>query len=450
MNNPPPPPDRSREIVWTPIASLRAYGRNARTHSDKQLRMLAASIRQFGFTSPVLADESGMILAGHGRVKAAKLLGLETVPTLRIDRLSAAEKRAYILADNRIAERAGWDRDLLKIELEELVTGDLDFNLELTGFETAEIDVLLDGETRDEADVMPAVQPDEPAVTRPGDLWLLGRHRLLCADATKAESYQALLIEERAQMVFTDPPYNVKIDGHVSGLGRIRHEEFVMASGEMNRAQFTAFLATAFRHMAASSQDGAIHFICMDWRHLGEVLEAGKDAYAELKNLIVWAKTNAGMGSFYRSQHELVLAFKNGAAPHINNFGLGESGRYRSNLWTYAGANSFGAGRDDDLAMHPTVKPVALVADAIRDCSKRNGVILDPFAGSGTTVIAAERTGRMARALELDPHYCDVVARRWQDWSGEPARHAASNLTFKEAEAERTVPASNGDNHDGS
>lgn len=450
MNRPPPHPDHSREVVWTPIASLRPYERNARTHSDKQLRMLAASIRRFGFTSPVLVDETGMVLAGHGRVEAAKLLAMDTVPTLRVDRLSTAEKRAYVLADNRIAERAGWDRELLRVEFEELLTQDLDFNLELTGFETAEIDLLLDAEARDEAEDVPPVEKDDPAVTQSGDVWLLGRHRLLCADATKSESYLSLLGEERAQMVFTDPPYNVPIDGHVSGLGRVRHREFTMASGEMSSTQFTQFLTMACRQMAASSQDGAIHFICMDWRHLAEVLEAGKDAYTELKNLIAWVKTNAGMGSFYRGQHELVLVFKSGTAPHINNFGLGESGRYRSNVWTYAGANSFKPGRDDELAMHPTVKPVALVADAIRDCSKRNGVILDPFAGSGTTVIAAEKTGRIARVLELDPHYCDVILRRWRDWSGEPVRHAASNLTFEEAEASRAVPASNGDNHDGS
>ena len=448
MNAHPSSPKSSNEIVWLPIENMRPYERNARTHSDKQLRMLAASIRQFGFTSPVLVDETGMILAGHGRVEAAKLLGLETAPTLRIEGLSAAEKRAYILADNRIAERAGWDRDLLRVEFEDLVAQDLSFNVELSGFETAEIDLILDDHKRDDADEVPPARTDGPAVTRAGDLWRLGRHRLLCADATKAESYQALLNEERAQMVFTDPPYNVPIEGHVSGLGQVQHREFAMASGEMSAAQFTTFLATAFRHMADFTQDGAIHFICMDWRHLGEVLEAGKEAYAELKNLIVWAKTNAGMGSFYRSQHELVLAFKNGAAPHINNFGLGENGRYRSNVWTYAGANSFKPGRHDELAMHPTVKPVELVADAIRDCSKRNGVILDPFAGSGTTVIAAEKTGRIARALELDPHYCDVIVRRWQDWSGEPARHGASNQTFEEAGAARAVPASNGDNHD--
>ena len=231
-------------------------------------------------------------------------------------------------------------------------------------------------------------------------------------------------------MVFTDPPYNVPIDGHVCGLGRVRHGEFVMASGEMDEEQFTSFLTTVLRNLAAHSQDGSVHYVCMDWRHMGELLAAGRAAYTELKNLCVWNKDNGGMGSFYRSKHELVFAFKNGTAPHINNFELGQNGRYRTNVWDYPGANSLKAERMEELRMHPTVKPLALVADAIRDCSHRGGLILDPFVGSGTTLMAAERTGREACVLELDPRYIDTIIQRWQAAGGEDAVHADSGETF--------------------
>ena len=278
-----------------------------------------------------------------------------------------------------------------------------------------------------------------PPITRPGDCWLIGDHRLICGDSTDPDTYARLLEGAEAQMIFTDPPYNVPIEGHVSGLGKVKHREFAMASGEMPEAEFTTFLATVFRNLAGHSVEGAIHFICMDWRHLGEVLAAGKSAYSELKNLCVWAKTNGGMGSLYRSQHELVFVFKAGTAPHINNVELGKHGRYRTNIWSYAGINSFGKDRDADLALHPTVKPVALVADAILDCSKRRGIVLDAFAGSGTTLIAAEKTGRRGYGIELDPHYCDVIIRRLAAAANVEATHAATGRLFAEIEQERTA-----------
>jgi len=418
-----------------PIDKLRPYERNARTHSRRQIKKIAASIERFGFVNPVLIDQNDMIIAGHGRVAAAKLLGWLEVPTLRIEHLSETEKRAYILADNRLAEEAGWDREMLAIELQGLI--DIDFTVELAGFDTAEIDRVLDDRAeadspeRNIEDEVPPLPASGSAVTRPGDLWELGSHRLLCGDATLADSYGRLLGDDRAAMIFTDPPYNVAITGHVSGLGKVRHREFAMASGEMTSDQFRAFLETIFTEMAAHSEDGAIHFICMDWRHMGEILAAGDVAYSELKNLCVWVKSNGGMGTFYRSRHELVFAFKNGTAPHINNFELGQTGRYRTNVWAYAGVNSFGRDRDNDLAMHPTVKPVSLVADAIKDCSRRRNIVLDPFGGSGTTLIAAEKTGRRARVLELDALYCDTIVRRWQQITGKCARHAVSGLTFE-------------------
>jgi DNA modification methylase len=432
-------------VKQLPPGSLKPYDRNARTHSAKQIAQISASITAFGFNNPVLIDKDGGIIAGHGRVEAAKVLLLETVPCVRLDHLDDAQKRAYILADNKLAEKAGWDPEILKIELQHLSSLDLDFEVTVTGFEMAEIDVLL-------SDAVPEADPaDEvheftpgPAVTRLGDIWQIGRHRLICGDSTKPETYERLLDGDKAQMVFTDPPYNVKIDGHVSGLGGVKHREFAMASGEMTTSEFATFLADVFTNLAAHAIDGAIHFICMDWRHMSEVLAAAAPIYSEFKNLCVWSKTNGGMGSLYRSQHELVFVYKSGRAPHINNVELGKHGRYRTNVWSYAGANTFSRTRDDDLEMHPTVKPVALVADAILDCSKRNGIVLDAFGGSGTTLVAAERTGRRGYAIELDPTYCDVIVRRIEKASDCEAVHVETGKRFSEIAAERAVQMSSG------
>jgi DNA modification methylase len=434
--------DSFLKVEMLPLEALRLYAGNARTHSKKQIRQIARSIEQFGFCNPVLIDGNGQIIAGHGRVAAAKLLGLSKIPTVRLPHLSEAQKRAYILADNRLAEKAGWDREILAIELQALI--DLDFEVELTGFESAEIDLCLEeakeasGEACGPEDVIPAYAHAQ-AISRPGDLWVLGTHLLLCGDARSPEAYGQLLGETKAAFVFTDPPYNVPIDGHVCGLGRIRHRSFAMGCGEMSSPEFAGFLTTIFRMLAAHSTDGSVHQICMDWRHMAEMLEAGDAVYSELKNLCIWNKSNAGMGSFYRSKHELVFVWKSGTAPHINTFELGQYGRHRSNVWDYAGISSLSPGRLDELAMHPTVKPVALVADAIKDCSRRNDLVLDPFAGSGTVLIAAERTGRRARAIEIDPHYIDVAVRRWQAYTGKAAVLSATGQTFEEA-AERDAP----------
>lgn len=408
-------------VELLPLDRLRPYVRNARTHSKAQIRQIARSIERFGFTNPVLISDEDEIIAGQGRVEAAKLLGRATVPALRLSHLGPAERRAYVLADNKLALNAGWDREILAAELQGLV--DLGFEVEFIGFQLAEVDLILDAAF--EAD--PAARPDRddapvpPAaagVTRPGDLWTLGRHRLICADAREAASYMRLMAGESADLVFTDPPYNVPITGHVCGLGRTRHREFAMGSGELTHAAFTDFLARTLGHAAGHSRNGAIAFVCMDWRHIGELLAAGAAVFSELKNLCVWNKTNAGMGTFYRSKHELVFVYKVGTGPHLNTFGLGDTGRYRTNVWDYAGVNTFKAERREELALHPTVKPVALVADAIRDCSRRGASVLDPFGGSGTTLIAAERTGRRARLIEVDPGYCDTILARYQAATG--------------------------------
>lgn len=430
----------TQTIEERPISALRPYAGNARTHSKRQIRQLGESITRFGFTNPVLVADDDAIVAGHGRVLAAQSLGMTHVPTLRLSHLSDAERRAYIIADNKLALNAGWDQELLAIELQALV--DLDFDLELTGFSLAEVDLVLDAasdgdvSSKDEpADTVPPLVTE--AVSRTGDLWECGRHRLLCGDARSAADYNTLLASEVADVVFTDPPYNVPIDGNVCGLGRVRHREFAMGTGEMSEEAFVAFLKETLGATAKCCRDGAIALVCMDWRHMGELLTAGKQVFTEFKNLCVWNKTNGGMGSFYRSKHELVFVFKVGNAPHINNFGLGEAGRYRTNVWDYAGISSLGSNREEELAMHPTVKPVALVADAIQDCSKRSAVVLDCFGGSGTTLIAAEKTGRRARLLEYDPIYCDTIVRRWEHFTGKRATLLATEESFEELEEQR-------------
>ncbi|MEP3438837.1 MAG: DNA methyltransferase [Hoeflea sp.] len=446
-----PPSDDSCLEQTCPIDSLVPYANNARTHSKKQIRQIAESIRRFGFCNPVLIADDNTIIAGHGRVEAAKLIGTAEVPVRKLSHLSRDEVRAYILADNKLAENAGWDRDVLAIEMQGLM--DLDFDIEDLGFSTTEIDLTIGGEisgTTESDRSLDAIEPvgSGTAVTRAGDLWYLGPHRLLCGDARSTEDVARLCDGKPAALLFTDPPYNIAIDGHVSGLGRIKHREFALASGEMDETSFTAFLKESLGAASAQLKDGAIAYVCMDWRHMRELLEAGHAVFDELKNLCVWNKTNGGMGSFYRSKHELVFVFKKGSAQHINNFGLGDTGRHRTNVWDYPGISSLGATRDEELAMHPTVKPVALIADAIRDCSKRGDVVLDVFGGSGSTLIAADQCGRVARLIEIDPLYCDTIISRFERITGEPARLAETGATFAKVAIKRMDAQDSGNGSD--
>lgn len=429
-------------IVRVPIADLEPDARNPRVHSDRQLSQLAKSIKSFGFLWPVMIDGTRRVLAGHGRIEAAKRLGLQEVPTISIHHLSESQRRAFVIADNRLAEQASWDEELLAEQLKELFEVDLDFDLEATGFEVGEIDVLIEGvspnvrPTSDPADDLPESRPID--VTSSGDLWLAGPHRIYCGNSLDSDCYSALMESRRAAMVFTDPPFNVKIDGHATGLGSIHHPNFQMASGEMTPPAFTDFLAQFMQRCAFHSIDGSLHYAFMDWRHISELLAAGEQAYSELKNVCVWVKDNGGMGSLYRSQHELIFVFKSGKEKHSNNVQLGRFGRYRTNVWHYPGVNSFSRSTEEGnlLELHPTVKPVALVADAIMDCTSRRDIVLDPFLGSGTTVVAAERTGRVCYGIELDPRYVDTIIRRWQKLTGQSARHEGSGRTFTELEQE--------------
>ena len=422
------------------ITNLRAYKGNARTHSTKQIKQLAASIAEFGFNNPLLITSDGELIAGHGRLEAAKLAGLEAVPTIVIDDLSPAQRRAYVIADNKLALNAAWDMEMLAIELGELV--DLGC-ADLTGFSTAEIDIVLDDARSSDA------QRTEPApedaqvpiglipVTQKGDLWRLGRHLLLCGDARDPADLRTVTSGEKVDTVFTDPPYNCKIDGHVSGLGKVKNREFAMASGEMSENEFKAFLEETLGNAASCCKDGAIAFVCMDWRGLWPLLAAGRTVFTEHKQLCVWVKSDgAGMGSFFRSHHELVLVFKVGTAPHTNTFGLGETGRYRTNVWDYARVSST---RNGGPGNHPTPKPVAMVADALRDVTRRGEVVLDPFGGVGSTLIAAETCGRSSRLIEYDPLYCDATVKRFEQFTGRKAILTQTDQTF-EAVAETRLP----------
>jgi DNA modification methylase len=427
-------------VTYVPISALKANPRNSRTHSKHQIRQIAESIRQFGFVNPILIDKGNKMIAGHGRRAAAELLGMEQVPTICLEDLTEGQIRAYVIADNKLAENAGWDTSILTIELQHLLNVDAEFDIAVTGFEVPEIDLLLSaGDAKPDADDTFEVEENSSALTQPGDLWKLGKHRILCGSAIEEVSYSALMETKRAAVVFIDGPYNVPIRGNVSGNGAIEHREFAMASGEMSESEFTSFLSSNFKLLTQFSTAGSVHFVCMDWRHMGEVLTAGKQEYDSLLNVCVWAKNVGGMGSLYRSRHEMVFVFQNGKGKHRNNVQLGKFGRNRTNVWEYPSINSSSKSGDEGnlLALHPTVKPVQMVADALLDCSARGELVLDAFLGSGSTLIAAERTGRICYGIELDPLYVDTAIRRWQRHTGDHAIHAVSGKRFDDIAKER-------------
>ncbi|UUR08134.1 site-specific DNA-methyltransferase [Sphingomonas glaciei] len=406
---------RQLAIVYRATSSLQPDPRNARTHPKRQIMQLVQSIEQFGFTNPVLVDEAGVLIAGHGRLRAAKELELREVPTITLEGLSEAEKKALRLADNKIALNAGWDLEILRLELADLGNLDIDFDLGLTGFASGEIDVILKAVNDPDDEIIPAV-PSEPR-TKPGDIWVLGDHRIGCGDGRDREFLSRVIGQGGLiDAAFMDPPYNVKINGHANAKGR--HREFAMASGEMSDAAFRQFLDETLGAAAAVSRAGAVHFVCMDWRHLDDVSAVGSSVYGELLNICVWNKSNAGMGSLYRSKHEMVFVYRLGDAPHANMVELGKHGRNRTNVWDYPSVNSMAGSRREDLALHPTVKPVAMVADAYQDVTKRGDLVFDMFLGSGTSLIAAERCGRRFRGCDIDPAYVDVAVDRWVQTTG--------------------------------
>jgi DNA modification methylase len=425
------------EIGRQPVAGLRPACRNARTHTRKQIRQIADSIERFGFVTPILVDGADRIVAGHGRWKAAQLLGLADVPTMSLEHLGVEERRAYAIADNQLAALAGWDRELLALEIAEIEVAMPELDLTVTGFEIEQIAILRDvaGSKRSKKQADAAAPPSGTAVTCSGDLWALGDHLLLCGDALDGDTYKRLLGSDRADLIVTDPPYNVPIAGHVTG--QRTHREFEMASGEMSREQFQRFLSATCRHLARHSRSGSLHYIFMDWRSIADLVAAGEEHYSELLNVIVWVKPQGGMGSLYRSRHELVALFRNGRRSHTNNVELGVHGRNRTNVWEYPGVSGFGPDRALG-GLHPTVKNLDMIADAIRDASHKGNLVLDPFGGSGTTLIAACRTDRRARIIELDPVYCDLCIRRALA-EGLPVSLVGSGDTFADVADARSV-----------
>lgn len=426
------------QIEYRAVADLVLDSRNPRQHSQSQVNQLADSICEFGFVMPVVVDHGGQVVIGHGRVLAAKQLAMARIPVVAVRHLSAAQLKALRIADNKLAQNSHWDERLLGESLLELQSLDRDFDLSITGFSLPEIDLAI----QKLSDPVIADPDDDVgsetgvAVCRPGDIWDLGPHRIYCGDATTEEAFACLMKEERAHIVFTDPPYNVRIDGHASGKGKVRHRKFAQGAGEFSRDEFVEFLTKTCTQLKAYTVNGSIHFVCMDWKHVEELLTAGRAVYSELKNIVVWAKSNAGMGSLYRSQHELICVFKSGSGPHVNNVKLGKNGRNRTNVWEYASASTQARKGNNVFKLHPTVKPVSLVMDALLDCSNRGHLVLDCFLGSGTTLLAAERTGRICRAIELDPLYVDTAIRQWQNLTGSTAVRASDGKLFCDLEVE--------------
>jgi len=411
------------QIIYIGVDDIKPYKNNPKKHSEKQITQIVNSIKEFKFNNPILIDENNVLIAGHGRYLAAKHLNLTELPAIRLTHLTEAQKKAYRIADNKLTENGEWDIDLLKIEFADIESLDLDGGLQLTGFDTAEIDTILTqpeehSEPDPELNAVPFIDKKE-IVSRPGDIWQLGKHRIICGNSLEEDTFKKLFGDKSADMVFTDPPYNVKIDGHVCGKGVNKHKEFAMASGEMSDNEFTAFLTQNFTLLKQFSKEGSLHFLCMDWRHVEEISKAGH-VYDEFKNICVWNKTNAGMGSLYRSKHELIFVYKKGKQSHKNNVQLGSKGRYRTNVWDYAGVNGFGKNKKL-LELHPTVKPVEMIWDAVLDVTERGDIVLDSFLGSGSTLIACEKAHRVCYGIELEPIYIDTAIRRWETITGKNA-----------------------------
>lgn len=401
--------------------------RRLRIHSPRQESMLMASIAEFGFLTPIVLDDDLTVVTGELRVQAARKLGIEQIPALRVSHLSRAQLEAFRIADNKIQEHARWDEPALRDALADALANDID--LEALGFTIADADVTLAEPLASDLDDI--VTPPATSLLRPGDLFVLGAHRVLCGDAFEPEAYATLMGGTKAGMVFTDPPYNLAARS-IGGKGRVKHREFVAANGEMSGTEFQEYLRSSTAMYSGQVDPGGLVYVCIDWRNVRYLLNAADGLGLEPIDIVIWSKTGAGMGSFYRSQHEMIVVLRVPGAPHRNNIELGRNGRHRSNVWSYAGANVFGPMRDEALAMHPTVKPVALIMDAIKDCTKRGDVILDVFGGSGSTLIAAQKTGRVGFLMEIDPAYVETILNRYRRIFGVEAVHEATGLTLLE------------------
>ena len=412
-----PAPARKLAVDYRPIAELIPYANNARQHSHVQIRKLQRSLKKFSWTNPLLIDDAGNLICGHGRLEAARRNGETEVPVISLGQMSEADRRAYIIADNKLAEEASWSTELLRSELAGLI--ELGYDVEMTGFDTFEIDGIINFDEGDEqsgADRVDLPEIPEVAVCREGDCWHIGEHRMVIGDARDPAVIAQVLSGQRAQMVMIDPPYGCKIANNVSGNGKVRHQDFVMGAGEVPLPEFgRTLLRPAFEALTAHCDPGAIAFVFMDWRGAPHMLVAASGVFHELKNMVVWVK-NPGLGGFYRSAHELCYVFKVNEGKHTSNIALGQ--RNRCNVWRYPSANVFRKGRMQDLADHPTIKNKEMIRDAILDVTRPGDIVLDSFAGSGTTGIACHMSGRRARLIELDPIYGDVILRRLGEAAG--------------------------------
>ena len=420
-------------VTYINTDEIKEYVNNTKIHSRKQITQIKKSIMEFGYINPILIDERNEIIAGHGRLRAAIEAGMSQIPVIQIGHLSEAQKKTYRIADNKLTENGEWDINLLQIEFKSIEALDSDIKLDATGFAVEEIDNIFKAGEKEadvKSNIVPYINEDE-IISKEGDIWLLGKHKIICGNALEEPTYKILFEDKQADMIFTDPPFNVSVNGHVCGNGSVKHDEFKYASGEMSSTEFQEFLKKAFGLLKSFSKSGSLSYICMDWRHIKEIINAADGVYDELKNLCVWNKNNAGMGSFYRSKHELVFVFKNGSKPHINNINLGTNGRYRTNVWDYAGVNAFGK-EQQNLKMHPTVKPAELIKDAILDASNRNAIILDAFLGSGSTLIAAEQSNRICYGIEIEPKYIDTAIRRYEELTGKDAIHMQTGRKYAE------------------
>lgn len=418
------------------LGDIHAYKNNAKKHPESQVQQIISSITKFGFNNPILIDENNEIIAGHGRFMAAQVMNLETVPTVKLSHLTDAQKRAYRLADNKIAENGGWNKELLSLEIKDLekICLNDNFVIQDIGFNDAELDSIVNftdaKPINPKTNTVPFI-PENEIISKPGDIWQLSKHRIICGDSLNPETFAKLFENDKADMILQDPPYNVKIDGHVCGSGTIKHKEFAMASGEMTADEFTQFLMNNFALCKQYSNNGSLHYNFMDWRHVLEITTAGQNIFDKFINMCVWVKTSGGMGSLYRSQHELCFIFQNGKGSHNNNVQLGKYGRYRTNVWQYAGVNTFGKHKQDGI-MHPTVKPIEMLKDAILDVSKRGDIVLDSFLGSGSTLIACQQSGRICYGIEYEPLYIDTTIRRFQNLFGIDAINLSIDKTYNE------------------
>jgi DNA methylase/ParB-like nuclease domain len=437
-------PDRKLAIEYKSLASLLPYPGNPRKHDKRQVRQIARSIEAFGFNVPLLINAENHVVAGHGRLLASRLLNLTEVPTIRLEHLTEAQARAFTIADNRLNENSAWDHQLLGEQLKILADSDLDFDLEVTGFEIKEVDCFIENLTSatervaKAADVIPDLH-GRPLVTRAGDCWNLGRHRVYCGDARSDSAYTTLMQGRRAEMVFAGPPCQDPINACLTRFGAVHHTEFAMVSDPRNASQFAESLRTSLTNLANNSVDGALNFICVDWRHSPELLTAAQSVYTEFKDLCVWVKDKPEQGSLYRNQHQLVFVFKTGKKPHRNGVHRRPCGQYRSNVWNYRGvkSRSHGQGAEGLSNLHQTIKPVDMVADAILDCTRRGQLVLDRFLGNGTTLLAAEDTGRTCYGMELDPQHVDTTLRRWRKFTGQNILEESTGRSFDDIEEER-------------